>query len=320
MAKTIIGQLYCGQSTSNTGLQNCIIDPKNFEDIIFIPTGTELTPAQVLALTSTTNAALINDTPSLRWYPINDLVGVEDKSTEYTMESAGYGGQFYGQDGKQFFLFQHKSSLTMHRLYRAFHQMQNAYDCLFIDRKNKVIVGVSKGANFGGFNLENIIVPDWKLNTGNAAQYFIGIALQDSTEWNDSINFIKLPSDLLPNSIRGLKQTEIKATGTGTFSSSRIATIQIRTPHGNLYSAYKTQIAATNGAVIKCYNASTGSLIANTTCVADDVLEQFTLTISATNFPSTAGDEIIVKFGPVSDLISGSIPGFSDCELTMQRA
>lgn len=322
MAKTIIGWLGCDSSgkAQNTGVQTCIIDPKLFEDIIFIPKGDVITPTEALSLTSKINSMLVHDNPNKRWYPINDLVGCEDKSSEYTVETAGYGGQFYGNDGKQFFMFAHKSGLTMHKQYRKFHQMQEKYDFISVDRKNKILVGVEKGADFGGFNLENIIVPDWKLSTGAAAMYNVGVALQDSTEWNDSITFIKMPTDLLPTSIRGLKQTAIKVTGTGTFSNSRVATFQVVTPHGNMYSTYKTEILASTGAVIKCYNTATGASLTTSTITGDDVTEQFTITLGATGFPGTAGDEITLKFGPVSDLITATIPGFSECELNIARA
>ena len=322
MAQRIINMFDCNNTNANSGMQSCPFDVKEMSGIIAIPAGTKITPTMQLALETTIFDGINNDNPALRWYPIQDMWQVEDKSTESQTETSAFGKINYLADGVPAFDFQHKNGVTMNKIYRKLlHGQEDRFSFVFIDKKNQALIGWSDSENnLYGFTLNSLSVPTWKIPTGTngTAMYMISISLADSTEWNDNISAVKLPLTLQANKIKGLMQVEL-VNATDTFSTGT-ATIQVLSATTNLYDVYGADLADTS--IWKAYNYATGGQITITTATADTELKgvELALNTSDPDYPASAGGKILVKFGNVTALIAADLPGISEAELVTTRS
>jgi len=321
MSNIILNMLNCNSTLGNTGMQNCPFDPKELSGLVFVPAGTEITPAQQIVLQTTILAGINNDNPLLRWYPFQTIWELEDNSTDSQTETSNYGGTNYLADGKPAFKFLHKHGVTMNKLYRkAFHLQQNRYDVFMMDKKTKTLIGYSDGSgNLRGFDLEMLSIETWKApqGTANTSMYSISIALADATQWNDDISALELPSTLNVNQIVGLRQVYLN-NATTAFDTG-VATIQVLGSTTNLYDTYSADLIDTS---IWSATNSAGANIPITSITADAGLKgvEITLNVASGNYPATAGGVIIVNFGSVSDLIANNMPQISEATLITSRS
>lgn len=305
----------------NTGAQKCPLKIEQIIGAILVPKGSYLTSAQMLALKTSIETNTQSATESTRWFPIQGFIGVEDKSTNTQTESTQYGGMKIGADGKYFWVFEHDGGLTAHNIYYSFHDKQADYDAYFIDGKvwgKGAIIGNELGddGNLYPFDLEMILVDNYKIGGQNADKGTIGFQLMDSNDINKNIAFCPFPPEYRPTSVTGLEHTHLAATTQMNLASSTVSvTLQWLGETTNLYDRYSSSISS----LVKVYNSS-GSQVTTSAITLLPGSKSFTVAMSTSSNPNLTGAGTYLTFKiSMADLSTASIVGVANCELSVIR-
>jgi hypothetical protein len=324
---TYVNGLIGNQDTySNTGPLQYSFDLSKIEKVYLIPKGLKFTQSDVKSLyTKLTGTSAIGSVgysvAEQRGYPIGDFIGCENKSSEATTTTTGYGATTFAKEGKFVWEFEwKKGGFNYHKMLKTFQNAQEAFDLLIFDIEKNTIVGTtpyltgSSATNYvlAGISLELILLPLPKINTGsNTTQHYIQFSLADSTELTRRMAVVELPQSQPLNAIKGYRNLEfVEHTNTtaGTYKA------RITTDGGayDLATLYGTALAALT-ANFSAYNETTGTTPTVTvTYAAATGTINFALTVSV---PSSG--DIVTITPPTISQLSATIPGFASAPFTI---
>lgn len=304
--------LQCIGDNSNTGVPSCSWTPSNITGAILVPKGKAYTVADVATLWTTLQADIIADTASQRIYPILPFKAVEDKSTDVQIETDGYGGKSFVRDGDYEWMFEYKNGFCFYQALRSFHTKNQQFDVFFIDEVNNTLWGTENAdGDLTGFSLELLIVPNIKINTGsNATKYFISFGLANPVELNDNTYTVSFPSNQQLMKVSGLLDTVLTATSTINATSGVVtATLTSGCNSVDMAELYPTELADVSPApCFQAYNVTTSTAVAITAVAVSG--STISITTDATDH--TAGDDVQIWFGDVSDAIAVGISGYAN--------
>jgi len=313
-------QLLCTRGLSNTGLNSCYFDPGNIEGAVLIPKDKVFTQTELLVFQATLAAAIANNNIALRIFPIKRFVDMEDKSEDNPEQTFGYGGKTKIRQGKYAWYFMYKNGgLAYHKSLYTFDQMQEAYDVLFVDAKNRILWGVAGGTDntgLGGFDLELIDVKNMKINTGGAtSMYGIGFCMENPNQINELSAFYQFPKtvDLL-QILTGLKNIEVTIQTQNVLGLIRL---QLTTADGaiNLGDTFATELATASLYNMKVQ--ATQAAIDILSVVYDSGNGTFDVQLDVTDpdyVGMAAGDYMDGTIGEVSDLTAALVLGYANTE------
>jgi hypothetical protein len=318
----------CNTANSNTGIPQCSFDFGTIEKFMLIPKGTKFTQTHVQTLFSVLNGSSVagsaqNPTESLRGYPIGKFINIEDKSTETTTTSTGYGSMILGKKGKFYFEWEYKNGgMNYDVMLTTFEGHQDSYDVLLFDKTANAVIGTTPDDNtlgnvLQGLSLDLIICPLPKLSADGVTTHKIGLIFSDANELMQSMAYYVLPTSQKVNNIVGLRNLEFKLHTAGSAATGivrfRVTTDGGAVDLGDTYGASLVAIAASNWVVT---NNSANTVIAssNTAFSYSTTTKILTLTISTT-IP-TSGQEITINSPSVTALGTGGVSGFGNTSLT----
>lgn len=209
-----INAIQCGDSTKNTGVCDCFLDPKLLTGAILIPKSRVLTQAEITDIQATLEALALT-TKALRIFPIQNFVAVTDSSEEPTEQTFGYGTIEPVREGKYNLIFQFRTGgVQLSNSLRSFNGLTSKYAVLFIESTN-ILIGTRKlDANgedgIAGIPLEVLYAFPWKVNDGtNLASYRIKFVFQPAYV-NENIAFAKIETNTyLLSELAGLEDVDL---------------------------------------------------------------------------------------------------------------
>lgn len=278
---SILNKKTCADSNGNTGFGGCFFDLKEFRGAHIIPQSFSLTKEQ-LASKETVKAALEAATleaKSLRLYPIHKFVGVENTSTDATLQTLGYGTEITLNDGKYKLTFQYlEGGMCLNKALRKFNQSSGSLAVLFYDAAGQLI-GFRDGDSLKGIPLDSIYAPKMTPNDyANTAQYRISFAF-DPVYLNDKFGIVEGGDFTFWESIKGISDVALSADKDDTVIT---ATASSGCAEVSMYELYADELASPDAWVVR--NAATGAEITITTVAKDDAAQGWTITL-ASNVP-----------------------------------
>lgn len=315
--------LNCGINIQNTGAAPCFFHPKNIEGVILIPKGKTFTDAEIQDFKTTLQDLCKADNIADRIFPIKRFEGLEDKSTDTKYEDTPYGGKRKASDGRYAWYFTiTDGGMAMFKALKSFDQKQGSFDPLFIDRVNNVIWGATNADDlYGGFDLELIDVPNFKINDGSkSTTYQIGFCMEDTTQVNLNNAVVKFPDDVnILKELNGLKNLEVSIHTA--MTSGGLIKLKLTTGDGavDLYEILSTELATSS--LYTATNKATGAAITVTSVTAAAATKTFNVQLNAadSDYPAPAGAMIDFAIGEVSDLETADVVGYGNTSFSAAR-
>ena len=308
----------CNTANSNTGIPQCSFDFGTIEKFMLIPKGTKFTQTHVQTLFSVLNGSSVAGSAqyspeSGRGYPIGKFINIEDKSTETTTTSTGYGSMILGKKGKFHFEWEYKNGgMNYDIMLTTFEGAQDTYDVLLFDKTANAVIGTTPDANASsyvlqGLSLDLIICPLPKLSADGVTTHKIALIFSDANELMQSMAYYVLPTSQKVNNIVGLRNLELNIHTSFTGTTGKI---RITTDGGavDLYDTYGSTLAGLNAnwAVV---NNNTGATLTITSITATAATKTLNFVMSTS---ITAGQEITITTPTAAQLSAGSMPGFGN--------
>lgn len=331
---TYVNGLIGNQNTySNTGPLQYSFDLSKIEKVMLIPKGRKFTQTEVKTMyTVLSGSSAIGSvsyaTPELRGYPIGDFIGCENKSTESTINTTGYGQPTFAKEGVFMWEFEFKKGgLTYHNMLKSFQDCQENFDMLIFDYEKNTIVGTTPAQNavasggqyvLQGISLSMVILPLPKINTGsNTTQHYIQFSLADATEITKRLAVVELPKNQPLRAINGLRNLEY-VEHTCIAASGTILKTRAVVDGGayDVYDLYGTAIAALSANFSATVDTSS-SITATTVAVAlEAATKTIKFTFTFTGGSVAAGDAITITPPSISQM-AATIPGFASQPFTV---
>ena len=309
---SILNTIVCVAAGGNTGIPNCAFTFKNLKGGFLVPPSFELTEAQ-LASSATVMAALIaainNDNPLERIYPLPETVTFTDATEDAVTQTLGYGAPVIVRDGKYNFTQQFiKGGNCVNKALQKFNE--GNYKWLGFDSAG-VLIGTKSGTSLKGVPLDYFYAQPFRFNDGSNVAIFAYRLSFDPIYINQNVGFVPLDYAEL-SALNGLQNVNIS------LAAPRAANvIKVRLTSGcdgtNLYDLYSTELAAVGNFVV----TEAGANITITSVVVDANLKAFTITLDATDPDYTVGGPFIVNLAAVSVLTAAGVVGYEGLALTV---
>ena len=162
-----------GAQSSNTGNLSCEFKPQNITGVILTAFNKSFTQAEIEVMDVTLAELFVNDTKSLRAFPIKPFTSTTSNNSEDVTTTTDYGTENFVRDGKIGMSFRMDEGLCYWKKLRSFHQQQTSFKAILIDEVNNVLWGSKSGDNFAGFSLQQLAIPPFTPNTGSEVFFFM---------------------------------------------------------------------------------------------------------------------------------------------------
>lgn len=302
----------------NTGLVKDFLKPGFIHEIVLIQKDKQFTRTEMESAYSTFTSLINNNTDSLRAYPIGNFVAMDNKSSEAVITTSGIGTSTFVRDGKYHLVFEYeKGGLNFHNMLRRFHNQQDSFDLVILDKDNNAMLGTQPVLNtsnfvFQGYKLDLIYVPqmDWN-DASNGAKFRIGFVFSDVEEMNERLAYKVVPSTQPVLSLRGLKNLEFPYQPPYQALTSSVAKLRVTTGFGatDLYDLYAAALVALT-ANWSFRDAANNAL----TCTVslDATTKTLVFTFSGAGYTGLASGAIISCYTPTISQMAATIPGFAN--------
>ena len=308
-----------GAQSSNTGNLSCEFKPQNITGVILTASNKSFTQAEIEVMDVTLAELFVNDTKSLRAFPIKPFTSTTSNNSEDVTTTTDYGTENFVRDGKIGMSFRMDEGLCYWKKLRSFHQQQTSFKAILIDEVNNVLWGSKSGDNFAGFSLQQLAIPPFTPNTGAEVFFFmIDLQFKNIKEFEKS-TIIQFGEDInVMDLATGMLDVDLKAITT--ISGAGVVQVQAFTGCGavNMYDVYSTNLS--NGAAWLARNKSTGNAITVTTVTAVPGAKSFSLDLDTADpdYP-TSGNSLEVYLAAPSVLSAAPVlmSGFEGSPLTI---
>lgn len=293
------------KGTGNTGTGSCVVDLDRIVAAITIPAGTEIPVDTTLAAVKTAlEAGRIANDPSMRYYPIPNLVPQADNSGDLSVQTYPDGTVVITGEGNYdwtFDLLEGKNCLAS-RLRK--HNGSNE-DVLLVT-KNMLLLGQNgtTDATMKGFDPSILFALAPVLSPGNDAVTAYRWRLSfDKSQLADNLAFVDFGTDPYLRTVRGLQDVALN-------KISRVTTVikvGAKTNCGtvDLYPLYKTALAVVGAWLVK---TATGAVQTLASVAADDNVSGWALTLDITDPDYVAGAPVDVSWVGPTDLAALATP------------
>lgn len=184
-------KLICGVNNGgNTGFGECVVDIGLIMGILFVPKNTEFALTDLATLKTALEAAILNDVPSERIYPVQGFVALTDNSEDLTIQTFGYGGKQVVREGDIDLTFQFvDGAFCLNYNLRKANGLNKHF--FLIDKNGKLIGTQGSAAD----TLKAITpslqwTPPFKLNDGSAVTMYSTRVSFSPSQINENISFV----------------------------------------------------------------------------------------------------------------------------------
>lgn len=306
----LINEIFCNIQNSNTATPNCYYTPKKLNAFMFVPKGTKYTATDVQTLQTKLIALTKLDNESLRGYPVHDLMGMESKDTDITLNTAVDGSVSLGTQGKFHWLWEYSlGGWNRYMKLNTFTDNQAAYDVLLFDIATNAVVGTSPTDSayvLQGFSMDLIYSPLPKVsNSNDPTKYYFGIAFADTEEFARLAYYV-LPKEAPVKGIKGLRDLELSKYSLVTT----VLKIKVTTDSGavDLFTNYGTALAALTWTAA---TESDGTALTISGVTANAATKTLNITFSVA--PSAS----FILTSPTITAMNSTVPGFGNATLTV---
>lgn len=322
-------------SNFNTGVNKDYLLPGFIHKGIFIPKDRTFTQTEESTLFDVILAGISASTPETRFYPVGNFIGMENKSTDETVATSPIGVPVYVQDGKygMEWTFTKGGIQLFNKMRKMFHNAQDRFDFLWIDKDTNCVIGTKAAANSlnqtkKGLTIDLIYVKKMEFNTGSANAVFkIGIILSDPDEISERISITQCDADAKPlMQLNGLKDLEFQ-----TFPqpyqvlTSSIAKIRITTGGGatDLFSVIASGATTFSTALVALTANFTFKDASNNTLTCavslDTATNTLVFTFSGAAYASLGTGAPITCSSPTIAQMAATIPGYANSTFTLYK-
>lgn len=308
----ILNTITCAAAGSNTGIPDCALTLKNVVGGFLVPNSFELTNTQ-LADSASVQAALLaavnNNNPALRIYPLPEVVGITDNSEDPVTQTLGFGATVIVRDGKYNLTFQYTKGGNC--VSNALTKFNNGnYKYIGFDAQG-VLFGTKVGTSLKGIPLDFFYNRPFKFNDGsNIAVYSYQISFNPNYI-NTGLGFLQMDLSVL-QAYSGLLNVNLSLP---TIRVTNVIKVKANTgcSGADLYDLYATELAAVSAWVV----TEAGKNITITSVAVDANLKAWTITLDATDPDYTVGGPFIVSLASVSVLTGLGVVGYESLPLTV---
>lgn len=240
---TVISNPNCVNKAGNTGIPECVIDPKEIVGAILIPASLVLTTTDIetTGLVSVLQTKSLLEALSERVYPIWNFEEIADNSEDIVKVTRGYGNTIVARDGKYNWAFTFSDGgIMFNKSLRKFNFAQDR-KVLWVDKLNR-IWGVDDGSEgMRGFALDYLHTKPLKINDGaTPTTYMIEFGMSKASELNDDVVFVDT-QEQLNETLKGILDVTLVEIAT----TATEWTILLKTLYGhvNLYGEFAADLA-----------------------------------------------------------------------------
>lgn len=316
---------------STSGYMNTATPTKSFDfskclSFMFIPKGKKLTKAECLTMYTTLNALAQNNTESLRGYPIQDMLGIENKSDDVTINSASnFGGKALGAPGSIHYLWKYtKGGMNREALLATFVDRQDEFDVILFDEVKQTVVmtkSTSSSYEAQGFSLDLIYQGVPKISDGSAdTEHYLGLCFSDIMEFRN-IAYYPLPkSAASPQStkdIKGLNNLELyeEVALAGTTTGTVKIAISTAFRAIDLYTTYGAALAALTWTA----SQDAGGTAISTAVAVDATTGTLLFTFSGSGWTGLATGATMTLYSPSVSAMAATVPLFGNASIQFTK-
>lgn len=302
---SILNTANCGTSVGNTGLDSCAFDPKLLKGGFLVPNSFVLTATQLQSSASVLaalTAAVNNDNPALRIYPLPETVALTDSSEAPVIDTLGYGVPVTVRDGNYSFSQQFiKGGLCLLKQLRNFNGSN--WRWIGLDSAGNLIC-TRVGDTAVGVPLYEFYADPFKFSDSKTVTQYIYRLTFNPVYINDNIAFIPMSySDIV--GLLGIQNINI------TVITPRVAGVfTVKLTSGcsstDLYPIYGADLAAAANFRV----TENGKVITITSVAEDPNTNGFVVTLDVTDPDYTAGGPFLVNLAPISVLTAAGVIGY----------
>lgn len=300
---SIINTIVCSAAGGNTGIPDCAFTFKTLVGGFLVPSGFELTEAQLAspqAAMAALLAAVNNDDPTKRIFPLPPTVTFTDNTEDPVFQTFGLGGQGFVRDGKYNFLIQYTKGGNC--ISNALTKFNNGnYSWLGFDAAG-VLIGTKVGTSLKGVPLEVFYNRPFRMADGTNVALFAYMLSFDPNYINQNVGFIQFDFAELTNSLKGLENVNISGTRAAAVITAKLTKGCAGT---DLYNTYSVEFAAAGNWVA----LMNGKVVPITGVVAVPASFAWTVTLDTASPNYVAGAPIILNLAKVSVLTAAGITG-----------
>jgi len=324
----MIKGLDCGTNRKNTGKKGCDFNLSYVIGMVAVPRDWAYSPAfgatdatVKAAVLASLVAAMHNDAIADRAQFLGPFTNGEDKSKAPGVQTLGYGGQRYTDDGKIIMDFTFdKGGYDYFKKVRSYSGAQSEFKWLFIDN-NEVLVGTNKYTSglvtgMNGFEIEDVYVHAPKAGTPTAvAEYRISITFAEVNEMAEDMYAVKMDSDII-STLEDAAIVEVDITA-GASTGTRTFPYILKAGDGSENLA-DTLGAAIDTTCVQAYNKATGAAITVTSITPSTLTGIYTVVFASGGGYSAAAIAVLEFTAPsVLFTATGGYYSSNKCEVTM---
>lgn len=308
---SILNQYACAVGGGNTGVPDCAISLKDLKGGFLVPSGFELTEAQ-LATPTTALTALIgasqNNDPALRAYPLPTFEEVTDNTEDVVTEAIG-GTNFIVRDGKYNLSMRYvKGGQCVSNALRKF---QNFNGGLILFDSAGVLFGWKSGTGLKGIPLNQFYPNPARIATSSTIANYSFTVMFEAGYLNESMGFIQMNvADIM--GVRGLQNIVLslvapRAAGVFRLKTTTGCAVQ------DLYDQYGADLAVLSNWVVR----RNGAEVTLTSVAEDPNTKSILFTLDTADPDYNAAGPFLVSGSGVSVLGSNGVEGFEILPLTV---
>lgn len=283
----------------NTGTGSCVMNIGRIIGAISIPHGSEIDVSGDLSSIKTSiSAAILNNDPLARFYPIPNLVPQSDNTEDLSIQTYPDGTKVVTGEGDYDWTFDllEGANCLSSRLRKHNYQQE---DILLID-ENMQLLGQngSTDAMLAGYNpsIFYALAPLPSQGIDAVTAYRWRLAFR-KTQLADNLAWVSFGTDTYLRTIRGLQDVALSQ---GAARAADVVTIKAKTACGtvDLYTSYSAALAKTTA--WKVTRTSNGNVITIDSVVVDANVKGWTITVDDADpdYSATAGQLTISLVGP----------------------
>lgn len=272
------------KGAGNTGTGNCVVDVGYIGAIWFAADNFKIPTTSIAAALTAINAAILNDNPSQRLYPVSGLVQNTDSSEANTIQTFNDGSKALVKEGFYDWTFQFtKGAFCLSYRLRMANGLNRSF---FIIDKNGRIYGTDTGDG-----MITAIKPAlawtnaFKLNDGTKVTEYSTMVNFDPTFLNDYPSFLDFKNNGGYGALLGLTGLQ-DVTVAKVSRSVAVLNVSAKTSCGtsNLFDLYGATLASTSLWLAFADNAGVpGNALTITSVASNTNAKAYTITIDTTD-------------------------------------
>ena len=305
-----VGQLKCSFNSKNSGYGSCIEEWKQIAGALIYDKPRTFTDDEIKELQETLANDAINDSKSLRMYPVHNFVDITDNSEAPVIESFGYGPKAIVRDGDYDWTFPFTDGANC--VQQAMRTHNGKRYVLFYDKDNKIL-GYNKNGFMATIPLQFFYAQPWKAATGTTSAKYLLQFVFLAKYINESRAFVKVDFDV--SEITGLQDIDIVLNSFNENTGVANVTLQTSCGAENLYDEFHAQLALT--ANFKAMDDD-GNPITVSTVAGVAGNKTFNITLATGSFPD---DGNITLYGAAVSVTTGNnVPGYEIGSVELELA